>query len=366
MTAGLHAPLPPARTGVADYAAALWKGLRRFGAVEIAPRSADVRLYHLGNNQLHRRIYARALAEPGVAVLHDAVLHHFFLGLLDAAAYQDEFVYNYGEWQRSLARELWNGRAASAAAARYFRYAMLRRIAEVSRAIVTHNAAAARMVREHAPGARVRVIPLLSEQPEPAPAWETAKFRHGLGIPPGAFLFGMFGYLRESKRLMPVLRVFERVRRVHARAALLVAGDLASADLARAAGPMLAQPGVVRLPHLPPAAFHTAMCAVDACINLRYPAAGETSAITVRAMAAGVPVLLTGSEENAEFPEAACLRIAAGAAEEDSLWRHMVLLTSSAGLAAEIGGRAARHIAAVHALDRVAEQYWNTLCEYRC
>jgi len=80
VTVGFDAPLPPARTGVADYAAALLSALRRRGTVEVNPRRADVWLYHLGNNQLHRDIYRRALARPGIVVLHDAVLQHFFLG----------------------------------------------------------------------------------------------------------------------------------------------------------------------------------------------------------------------------------------------------------------------------------------------
>ena len=64
-----------------------WGLLRRHGSVEPGARRADIALYHLGNNQLHRKIYRRALAKPGVVVLHDAVLHHFFLGSLDRAEY---------------------------------------------------------------------------------------------------------------------------------------------------------------------------------------------------------------------------------------------------------------------------------------
>src|ERR1044071_8030421 len=113
MTVGFYSPLPPARTGVADYAEALLHGLRMHGRVEIAPARCDVALYHLGNNALHASIYRRALERPGVVVLHDAVLHHFFLGQFDREAYVEEFVYNYGEWNRGLAAALWERRAAS-------------------------------------------------------------------------------------------------------------------------------------------------------------------------------------------------------------------------------------------------------------
>src|ERR1039458_4017816 len=115
MTAGFFSPLPPARTVVADYAAALLAELRRHGRGEVAPARSDAALYHLGNNGLHAGIYRRALASPGVVVLHDAVLNHFFLGQLSETEYVDEFVYNYGEWNRALGQELWRARATSEA-----------------------------------------------------------------------------------------------------------------------------------------------------------------------------------------------------------------------------------------------------------
>jgi len=357
VTVGFDAPLPPARTGVADYAAALLEGLRRHGAVEVRPRRADIRLYHLGNNPLHREIYFRALAEPGVVVLHDAVLHHFLLGSLSRDEYIEEFVYNYGEWHLELAGELWRGRAASGAGQIYFRYPMLKRVIERSCAVVVHNPAAAAMVRRHVPEAHVVEIPLLWREPRA----DAARFRGQQGIPEGVFLFGVVGHLRESKRLMPVLRAFARVP---GPAALLVAGEFVSPDLRHAAAPLLGVPGVYRLPWQRD--LWTAAAALDACINLRYPSAGETSDISVQMMGLGKPVLLTASGENAAFPETTCLRVEPGPAEEYSLWAHMILLTSVAGAAAEIGRRAAGYIRETHSLDRVAARYWETLCRYRC
>src|SRR5579859_6079285 len=161
MTIGFHSPLPPASTGVADYSAALLTALRKRGRVECGARNADVQLYHVGNNQLHRAIYERALREPGIIVLHDAVLHHFFLGSLTEQQYVDEFVYNYGEWNVDLAHALWKSRARSATDPRYFEYPMLKRIAERSLAVIVHNSAAAGIVRSHAAAARVHEIPHL-------------------------------------------------------------------------------------------------------------------------------------------------------------------------------------------------------------
>jgi glycosyltransferase involved in cell wall biosynthesis len=367
-TVGFYSPLPPAPTGVADYAQTLLAGLRRHGRVQVAPSRCDVALYHLGNNRLHAAIYQRALSQPGIVVLHDAVLHHFLLGQLSREAYIDEFCYNYGEWQRGLAEELWRGRAASGSDSRYFAYPMLRRIAEAARAVVVHNPAAARRVREHAPKARVVELPhlALTPGPEGAPSpseAEILRYRQRLGVHPAAFLFGVFGYLRESKRLMSVLSALASARREVPRAALLVAGGFVSSDLQRAAAPLLSAPGVFRLPYLNERDFQMAAGAVDACINLRHPAAGETSGIAIRLMGLGKPVLVTEGEETARLPEDACIRIPAGIAERASLRQHVILLTLVTEAARAIGQRGARHIQAHHAVEEVSKQYWKLICE---
>src|SRR5581483_1149549 len=158
---------------------------------------------------------------------------------------------------------------------RYFEYPMLKRIAESARAVIVHNPAAARMVAEHAPGTAVIEIPHLFEQPQaPKPA-EVEQFRKRLGFGPEVFIFAVLGFIREPKRLIQILEAFAAVRRENKRAALLVAGSFASAELERAAGTWLTDPGVARLPYLTADEFWLAASAVDACINLRYPAAGE-------------------------------------------------------------------------------------------
>jgi glycosyltransferase involved in cell wall biosynthesis len=364
VTVGFYSPLPPAPTGVADYSAALLTELRKRGTVEVAParcKIGNAALYHTGNNALHAEIYRRALAEPGVTVLHDAVLHHFLLGQLDESQYTGEFVYNYGEWHRGLAGQLWRARGSSASDSRYFEYPMLKRIAERSLTVIVHNAAAAAALRSHAPAANVVEIPHLFQAPPPAAGADVERYRQSIGVAPGAFLFGVFGYVRESKRLSQIIEAFTVLRRESPRAALLVAGEFASSDLARAVSPLLTQPGIVRVPYLPEREFWLAAASVDACINLKYPAAGETSGIAIRLMGLGKPVLLTDSPECAAYPEDACLRIPAGAAERKSLLEHMRLLAGMPSAAEAIGRRAAAHIEKHHRIDRVADRYWDAL-----
>jgi glycosyltransferase involved in cell wall biosynthesis len=208
-------------------------------------------------------------------------------------------------------------------------------------------------------------IPHLFEPPEPRPTESQAeRYRQRLGVEPSAYLFGVFGYLRESKRLPVALETFARLRREQPKVALLVAGEFVSTDLERAVGPLLEAPGVIRRPHLTDPEFWLAAASVDACINLRYPAAGETSGIAIRLMGLGKPTLVTDSPECARFPQDACLRIAPGEAERDSLFDHMRLLTLWAEAGGAIGQRGAGHIQDHHRADRAGKLYWDLLCEH--
>lgn len=368
MKVGFFSPLPPARTGVADYSAALLEALRPMGDVEVNARHADVALYHIGNNPLHSEIYRRAIEIPGVVVLHDAVLHHFLLGTLSEREYIAEFVSNYGSWNEELARDLWKRRARSAADPTYFRYPMLKRIAERSRAVIVHNPRAAAMVRSHAPDVAIHEIPHLFTAPTPAPdASDVIRLRHRLGVPGHRFLFGVFGHLRESKRLASVLRAFEKARRV-ADIALLVAGDFVSTDLARAMEPLLkAVPNILRAGFSEELQFWQYAAATDACINLRYPAAGETSGISIRMMGIGKPVLMSNGLETSRFPEPACIRVDSGVEEPEMLAEYMLWMARFTGDARAIGQRAQGHIRAEHAPERVARMYWDALlsCYHR-
>lgn len=362
---GFFSPLPPERTGVADYAGALLAALRKRGKVDVNALSADIRLYHLGNNQLHRRIYEQALTHPGAVVLHDAVLHHFFLGSLDERAYIAEFVHNYGEWSRDLARQLWKNRARSGTDRRYFDYPMLKRIAGTAKLIIVHNPAAARIVKEHGPQANVVEIPHLVVPPPLPSRAETLRLRHELGISSGALLVGVFGHLRESKRLPAVLDAVEQARAMSIDISLLIAGEFVSTGLARALEPRLNAPHIVRIGYTPEREFWRYAAMVDACVNLRYPSAGETSGIAVRLMGIGKPLMLTDGEEISAFPECACLRVDAGLTETAMLAEYLVFLARFPESAREIGRRAAAHIAAHHSVDLAAQQYWQALYAIR-
>ena len=74
-------PMPPERSGIADYSALLVPALERRVELTVVkrgakrpPRRTDVTLYHVGNDpRAHGWILAALGRSPGVVVLHDSL-----------------------------------------------------------------------------------------------------------------------------------------------------------------------------------------------------------------------------------------------------------------------------------------------------
>ena len=351
MSLGYYAPMPPAATGVAQYADALLRHLKP---------GLTGNLYQIGNNGLHWEIYQRALREPGVVLLHDACLHHLLLGQLSRDEYVAEFVYNYGEWFRQTAERYWEARGGSAADTRYFERPMLRRIAESARLTIVHNAAAKAQVEAHAPGARVEIVPHLFEAPRDHYYREIDEYRQQvLGVERDVCLFAVLGYLRESKRLDTILTVFESLKKQGLAVRLLVQGSFAGTELERAMENRIE----LRRPYLEEAEWWMQAHAIDVGINLRWPLAGESSGIATRLMGIGKPVVMTRSRETEDIPEAAAIKVDPGLAEREQLEHYVAWLALNAEGRRAVGRHAAIHTKQFHRVELAAQRIGELLEE---
>ena len=109
---------------------------------------------------------------------------------------------------------------------------------------------------------------------------------------------------------------------------------------------------------LPEPDFWRWSAATDVCLNLRFPAAAETSGIAIRMMGIGKPVIFSSGEEIARFPENCCLSVDPGPGEEALLADYLLWLAGDRRAMEEIGRRAAAPIATEHNNANVAGPYW--------
>jgi glycosyltransferase involved in cell wall biosynthesis/SAM-dependent methyltransferase len=362
MRVAFFSPLPPSKSGIADYAAALLDPLRNHAEVQVFadaeapfdPSRFDVALYQIGNNPYHAFAYETALRHPGVAVMHEANLHHLIADLTirrdDWDAYLREAEYNGGERALDYARRV----RALETGPDYDGLPMLRRILERSRGVVAHSRFVAQEIRRVGFTGPVAVIPHGAW----IPVGDRMGFRHRLGLDELTPLVGAFGFLKPYKRISESLRAFRRLVRLVPEAKMILVGEPHPAfpvhDMIRALG-LGAHVRVIGFAPIEDFVGYIAAC--DIVLNLRYPTVGESSGSMLRAMGLGKAVLVSDVGAFREFPDEICLKVPVGPGEEEFIFEYLNTLVSRPEMARAMGRRAREWVERECAWDKVAERY---------
>ena len=355
-------PLPPARSGIADYSAALLDELRQlinveaFGAkpAKFNPADFDIALYQIGNNIHHEFCYEMALEHPGVVVVHEANLHHLIADQTikrgDWDAYVREVEYNAGADAAAHALRVKRLEAGPD----YEGVPMLRRLVERSRAAIVHSGCVETELRKaHFTGPIARI---------PHGAWvseaDRMGYRHRLGIDETTPLIGIFGFLKPYKRIAESLRAFRRLVQVVPKARMILVGephpDLALRSLIDTLG---LEASVRVLGFTPIEDFTGYIAACDIVLNLRYPTVGENSGTLMRALGLGKAVVVSEVGSFCEFPAEICLKVPVDSTEEEHIFEYMNLLASRPELRRAMGARARAWVETECTWARAAERY---------
>ena len=354
MKLAYYSPMPPSRSGVADYSALLLPELRKridltvvkSGRFRLMPK-ADVSLYHIGNDPEAHGWIARALAaRPGVVVLHEFVLHHLVAGLTlargDARGYLDAMERGHGLAGRLLAYGVIDNRIPPLWETRPESFPLAGDVLAHATGLIVHSAFVEERARTAGYEGPVWRIP--------HPAWPTELVR--AAEVEGSPLFGCFGHLNESKRIPQLLAAFERVRADHPEARLLLVGGLAP----RLAG-LEVPDGVIREDYVDEGRLWSLMAACDAIVSLRSPTMGETSGSAIRALSLGKPLVVSDVGWFSELPAEVAVRVPVGEHETGTLAAALDALATDVE-AREALGRAARDLVErEHGLERVADRY---------
>jgi glycosyltransferase involved in cell wall biosynthesis/SAM-dependent methyltransferase len=367
MRVAFFSPLPPSRSGIADYSQALLDPLCRLAEIEVftgpgrefRPRDFDLALYQVGNNPHHNFVYEAALRHPGVVVMHESNLHHLMA----------DITINRGDWDAYLREAEYNGGAPALEHARrakaletgpdYEGVPMTRRLLESATALVVHSEFMLREMRRQGFAGPIARIPHGAWIPEV----DRLAYRDRLDVDEGTPLIGVFGYLKPYKRIAESLRAFRRLLRVEPRAKMILVGekhrDFPVDSLIRT----LDLWGHVRvLGFTPIEDFAGYIAASDIVLNLRYPTVGETSGSLLRALGLGRAVLVSEVGAFAELPADVCLKVPVGAGEEDLIFEYLNLLVSRPDIAKSMGARAKAYVEGECNWETVARRYLSFLC----
>ena len=368
MRVAYYSPLPPERSGIADYSALLLPALRRRLDIEVVkrgrrrpPRRTDIALYHVGNDpEVHGWIVEALRRWPGVVVLHEFVLHHLIAGLTlgrgDVATYLAAMEREGGLAARLLAHgvversvpPLWENRPED------FPLTGIVLDAVRDRGVIVHS----RTVEERARAAGYDG-PLWRI---PHPAWPDPE------APPaelgGEPLIGCLGNLNASKRIPQLLEAFARLRESRPGARLLLAGAVSSRFELEPRLQRLGLAGdgsVLREDYVDERRLWSLLARCDICVALRAPTMGETSGIALRALSLGRSLVVSDVGWFSELPDGVALKVPVDELEVETLTAALELLASDEAARSALGRAARDHAKREHDLGRVADAYATAL-----
>ncbi len=363
MKIAFFSPLPPARSGIADYSAALLEEMKRIADVtpfarrpeRFTPADYDIALYQIGNNIHHDFCYRAAIENPGVVAIHEANLHHLIADMTikrgDWDGYLREVEINGGadaiEHARTRVRTLQTGPD-------YEGLPMLRRLTSRSRGAIVHSDCVGNELRESGFTGPLARIPHGAWIPEA----DGLGYRGRLGLCETEPLIGVFGFLKPYKRIAESLRAFRRLLRVEPRAKMILVGEPHPEFPLESIIESLGLEAHVRvLGFTPIDDFVGYMAACDIVLNLRYPTVGENSGTLMRSLGLGKAVIVSDVGSFCELPDEVCLKAPVDASEEDHLFEYLNLLVGRPDVRRALGERAQRWVERECNWSSVAERY---------
>lgn len=380
-------PLPPERTGIADYSAELLPALAEYYHISLIvaqdryeqhwvqagfdvhdaqwlldnAHTVDRVIYQMGNSPYHDHMLALMQAVPGTVVLHDFYMSGLMSWREQHAGYSHDWVKAlYASHGYKAAAELYR----DADAAR-LNYPVNLHPLQHAQGLIVHSDYSCKLARQwysdYDP-ANWHVIPLLRE---PALQPDRAEARRQLGLGEDDFVVCSFGFLDPSKLNHQVLDAWFGSSLAQDKTCKLVfVGDNHGGaygeqllDTIRRSG----HASTVKITgYASRETFHQYLQAADMAIQLRTTSRGETSAAVLDCMNYGLPLVVNANGSMAEL-DAEAVWLLPDDCTVDSLIEAINALHGDPQLRATLGNHARSVIHDKHAPAACARAYFEAI-----
>ncbi|AXA94086.1 glycosyltransferase [Massilia sp. YMA4] len=378
-------PLPPERSGIADYSAELLPELARYYDIDVilaqdtltdtwvaanfAQRSVawfdehahefDRILYHFGNSAYHSHMFGLLERHPGIVVLHDFFMSGIVNYLEPAAPYPNAYcraIYE-SHGYHALTDEIVHGREHS-----LYQCPANRAVLTQAAGMIVHSQHSRELADTWygaGTAADWQMIPLLRVQPGEI---DRAGARRKLGIADGDFVlctFGLMGLTKCNDKLLEAWLnsslgsdprchlVFVGENNIHEFGRNLVAriGNHPRIKITGFASQEL---------------YRLYLSAADAAVQLRSRSRGETSATVLDCLAYRLPTVINAHGSAAEVADDVAIKLPDQFTEEE-LAQAILRLRDDRELARELSQRAASYMRAVHHPAHIGALYRDTI-----
>ncbi|WP_353405061.1 glycosyltransferase, partial [Duganella hordei] len=381
-------PLPPERTGIADYAAQLLPALLDHFDIELVlqqdkltlppalaalPRrdvawfdqhagDYDQILYQFGNSPFHSHMFGLLRRHPGVVVLHD-----FFLS--SVLAYEQMTGGMPGAWSQALFDShgypaLLAGQQPDGTDAARDRYPCNLAVLQDATRVIVHSEHARGLARQWygaQAAANWNVVPL----PRALPAQQDrGAARRALGIADDALLACSFGFIAPTKLTLELIQAW-LASRLHAdpRCILVLVGANHGGDYGAQVSAAIAGHERIRIAGwTDEAVYHQYLQAADIGVQLRSVSRGETSAAVLDCMNYCLATIVNANGSMAALPADAVWQLA-DHFELPALTAALDGLRDDAGRRQALGAAAAQLLHTAHSPEQCARLYADAMAE---
>jgi glycosyltransferase involved in cell wall biosynthesis len=327
MRVNWFSPLPPAKTAIADYTArllpflrekteiVLWTDLpdwdskleeyaevRHYRPEKMAwaeLNRADASIYHIGNNRLfHNNIWQVSRQCPGIIVLHDVRLQHFFTSVYqntqDRSGYLAQMELHYGEEGRWTGETFWRGPNKIDLMAE--RYPLTLAALENALGVIVHTPEAFdRITKENRWSVRYARLAYPA-----SPTQNSIRAKRAARPPYRLIVFGHLGPNRRLESLVKALAGMPGKEQFR----LDIYGEHYNSDELRALAQYLGAEHLGSVHgYVPDAELNDALSKAHLAINLRYPSMGEASDSQLKIWDYALPSMVTRTGWYGGLPE---------------------------------------------------------------
>jgi glycosyltransferase involved in cell wall biosynthesis len=309
---------------------------------------ADGTLYQMGNDpRYHHAIWRISQQHPGIVILHDVMMQHFFSGLvfhnlgLSRREYLERVERHHGAQGRVLAESHLHGLLSTEELGQ--QCPLTAAATENALAVVVHSEAALHLVPEETPAA---YVPLCVGAPAPATMSPRTE--------PDIYRISLFGFLGPNRRLPVLLRTLANFAE-RDRFRLDVYGTIEDEEkiqqlIARLGlGELVTMHGFVNQTVL-----DEALRSTDLVVNLRNPSMGEASGSQLHLWQYGLPSLVTRTAWYETLP-ADTVAFVRPDREMEDIHAHLAGFLADPEKYRELGRNGRRHVAENHSMESYAD-----------
>lgn len=381
-------PLPPLKSGIADYSESLIPHLARYYQIDVFVPQDDVApgwvksncrvfplselyrcddeyervLYHFGNNPQHADMFELLEAVPGVVVLHD-----FFLSGINWYREAHEIA------DHSLNRELYRAHGYRSVQERLsygdkdtvFKYPCSLSVIDNSVGMIVHSPNSLRLAEQWYQDSRgFKIIPLLRDS---APSLVPKELRNKYGLGKKDIVVASFGFLgptKQNHRLLEAWKMADLHKSVQHK--LYFVGDTEADDYGQSMRRKVESgeygANVVIVGWTEADEYQEYLQLADVAVQLRTLSRGETSAAVLDCMNYGTATIVNANGSMADIPDDTVLMLPDDF-EDWQLAEALKKLASEESLRKKLGKAAAQLLHTEHEPSVCARQYWEAIEE---